>query len=121
MNKSQKMKHFPTFMILLGIVNILVEISVAVIRILLKVVITEHFVTLYQSLSIIEPYIKMALETAIVLLFVIIIMRSKNELDRVMIVIWGFVTIGVQILYYVSSYYYGVLVNEMMSDLSPYE
>ncbi len=121
MNTSQKMKYFPTFMILLGIVNVLVEISVAVIRILLKVVITEHFVTLYQSLSIIEPYVKMALETGIVLLFVVIIIRGKNDLDRVMIVIWGFVTIGVQILYYISSYYYGMLVNEMMSDLSPYE
>lgn len=121
MSKDRNMKYFPTFMILLGIINILVEISVAVIRILLKVVITEHFVALYQFLSIIEPYIKVALETVVVLVFVFVIFRAKNDLDRSMIVIWGFVTIGVQILYYISSYHYGMLVNEMMSDLSPYD
>lgn len=115
------MKYFPTFMILLGIVNILVEISVAVIRILLKVVITEHFLTLYRSLSVIEPYIKMGMEIVIVGIFIFIIFRAKNDLDRSMIVIWGFVTVGVQILYYISSHYYGMLVNEMMSDLSPYD
>lgn len=115
------MKYFPTFMITLGIINVLVEISVAVIRILLKLIITEHFVALYQSLSIIEPYIKMTLEVIVVILFFLIIFRAKNEIDRSMITIWGFVTIGVQVLYYISSYYYGMLVNEMMSDLSPYE
>ncbi len=121
MDKTQRMRNFPTFMILLGSINVLVEISVAVIRLLLKVVITEHFVTLYQSLSLIEPYIKMVLETGIVLVFIVIIFRVRNELDRMLIVIWGFVTIGVQILYYISSYHYGMLVNELMSDLSPYE
>ncbi len=121
MSSNQKMKNFPIFMILLGVINILVEILVAVIRILLKVVITEHFVILYQSLSVIEPYIKVVVETLVVMIFMFVIFRTKNELDRALIVIWGFVTIGVQILYYISSYHYGMLVNEMMSDLSPYE
>lgn len=120
MDKTQRMNYFPNFLILLGTINVLVEISVAAIRLFLKLVITRNYVTLYQFLSVIEPYIKVALEIALAIVFITLIFRKGSESDRPIIVIWGFVTIGVQVLYYISSHYYSLLVNEMMSDMSPY-
>ncbi|NLG05075.1 MAG: hypothetical protein GX567_14775 [Clostridia bacterium] len=116
----RKHKHFCDFIISLGSINCLIVLTIAVIRLILKIWVTPLFLPLYQSLSIIEPYIKMILEIALVILFLILVFKHEDDKGKVLIGIWAFIVIGIQFLYYVSSHYYGVLINQMFQYLTPY-
>lgn len=116
----RKHKHFSDFIISLGSINCLIVLTIAVIRLVLKLWVTPMFLPLYQSLSIIEPYIKMFLEIALVILYLILVFKNEDDRGKVLIGIWSFIVIGIQLLYYVSSHYYSLLINQMFQYLSPY-
>lgn len=114
------LRHFPNFLIVLGVTNILLEIVIAGIR-LLGVQEVLSNADMYNILGIIEPYIKIIWDTLLVVMFVFLIQKEKCAVSRDLMLVWGFITVIIQAIYYISSAYYTEILGMMREILSVHE
>lgn len=113
MNTKYSVKYTPLFLMSLGISNALIMVLVAVMRLF-----TDRGILLFGlqpevSLSLVEPYGKVVWELLLVIYFVKKIINNRDQLDATILGMWTFVIIEVQVIYYVSNNYYGLVIDVM--------
>jgi len=109
------LRHFPNFLIVLGFTNIIITAFIALIR-LLGVLGKIPAGDVQIILGIMEPYVKMLLDVLLVIGFVLLIQKEKCVVSRDLMLVWSFITIIIQSIYYISSAYYTKILN-MMEEL----
>lgn len=113
MNTKYRVKYTPLFLMSLGISNAVIMVLVAVMRLF-----TDRGILLFGlqpevSLSLVEPYGKVIWELLLVIYFVKKIINNRDQLDATILGMWTFVIIEVQVIYYVSNNYYGIVIDVM--------
>lgn len=111
--KEKNLKYVPVFLMIIGIFNLLLIGLVAGMRILFSADVSAFGVSVYDLLSLVEPYGKLILEFFIVVLFGVLVIRKRSQQDGFILLLWAFVIMEVQCIYYVSSNYYATMIDTM--------
>lgn len=111
--KEKSLKYMPCFLMIIGISNLLLIGLVAGMRMLFSADVSAFGVPVYDLLSLVEPYGKLILEFALIGLFGVLVVKKKEHQDGALLLLWAFVIMEVQCIYYVSSNYYGTMIDTM--------
>lgn len=112
---EKRVKYIPQFLMIIGASNLCLTLLVAGMRRLSETDTMLFGIAAYDLLSLIEPYGKMLWETGVVCFFFILIVRGKWRLDKSLILLWSFIIIEIQCIYYISSNYYGTMIDSMLN------
>ncbi len=111
--EEKKLSYIPKFLMIMGILNLCLMVLVAAMRMIFEADGLINGLFAYWLLSVIEPYGKMVLEIGVVSFFYRHVTKEKQKLDRSILLIWTFVIIEIQVIYYVSSNYYAKMIDTM--------
>ena len=119
---NKKIKYFPYFLITIGLSNLLLGTAVILLRYLEGRAGDIYGSYLKNVLFVLDPYVKVLWEILVVIYFARKIHEDKYHNDRLLIVTWGFIFTEVQILHYISSTYYNMVIIYMqpLSDNAAY-
>lgn len=111
--KEKNLKYMPGFLMVIGVSNLLLISLVAGMRVLFTADVSVFGVSVYDLLSLVEPYGKLIWEFGLVFLFGVLIVKGKRQQDGTLLLLWAFVIMEVQCIYYVSSNYYATMIDTM--------
>jgi len=120
MNTRRSFGNISYYLIAIGVNNLLFMVGVSVIRYIYNLNVIAY-ANLFRFLSF-EPYIKLLVD---IILFAIFMLKSfikSGKRDRMLMLVWGFVMIPIQIVYFISSNYYTTLISTMteFAGTAPY-
>lgn len=120
MNTRRSFGNISNYLIVIGLSNLIFMIGVSVIRYFYNLnVIANAYLFNFLSL---EPYVKVAVDIVLFIVFMIFSFFKAGKRDRMLMLVWGFVVIPIQIIYFISSNYYTTLISTMtdFAGTAPY-